>query len=117
MLARFTVQERAEKKDLNTPGGDALMKQLEGSGGLPYFAFLDARGVMVVNANRPGKDGKAPENIGYPTELFEIDWFMAMLAKAVPQMTEQERSTMDAWLRAKAKKPAAAPSGPATPKQ
>ena len=104
MVARFTVEEREQKKALNTPGGEALEKQLGGPAGLPYFAFLDSAGRRIVNSTRPGKDGKEGGNIGYPSEPFEIDWFMAMLSKAVPQMTAGERTTLENRLRAKGRK-------------
>ena len=98
MLARFTTQENKNSKAVNTPGAAELYKRLGGPGGLPFFAFLDEHGAMIVNAIRV-KDGKPAGNIGYPSEPFEIDWFMAMLAKAVPQMTAAESATLEKWLR------------------
>ena len=97
------MQEHAAKKDLNTPGGDELLTRLGGTGGLPYFAFLDAQGAMIINANRVAEDGKHNGNIGHPSEPYEIDWFMTMLAKAVPAMTPDERSTIEHWLRTQKK--------------
>ncbi len=98
----FTVQEREEKKALDTPGGDEVMKEWGGaSAGLPFFAFLDAKANLIVNtlnANRPGKDGKG-ENIGHPSEPYEVDWFMTMLEKAVPAMAPGERATLERYLR------------------
>lgn len=76
-----------------------MWKRLGGSGGPPFFAFLDARGNEIVNSNRPGKDGKAPENIGHPSEPEEVDWFLAMVHKAVPQITREESDTLEHWLR------------------
>lgn len=58
---------------------------------------------MIVNSNRPDKDGKAGGNIGHPFQPHEIDWFMAMLSKAAPEMTANERATIKRWLRAQKK--------------
>ena len=99
VIARIDVQETKEKNDLNTPGGDDLMKRLGGPAGLPFFAFMDARGAMLVNSMRPGDNGKKPENIGHPAQPEEVDWFLVMLHKAVPQMTSEESATLERWLR------------------
>lgn len=88
-----------EKENLSTPGGDILLKRLGGPAGLPFFAFLDERGGMLVNSMRPGDNGKNPANIGHPYQPEEVDWFLAMLHKAVPQMTSEESTTLEHWLR------------------
>src|ERR1051325_8670914 len=77
-----TVEERGEKKGLNTPGGDDLMKHLGGPAGLPFFAFLDPGGATIANSIRLGKNGKVEGNIGHPDKPYEVDWVMNMLAKA-----------------------------------
>jgi hypothetical protein len=101
--AYFTVQEREDKKALNTPGGDELLNSVGGgTAGLPFFAFLDAKGALLANTLRPGKDGK-PDNIGHPVQPEEVDWFMVMLGKAVPTMSPGERETLEKWLRAQKK--------------
>lgn len=96
--ARITVQERDEMKALNNPGGEQLMTRLGGIGGLPFFAFLNGQGALLVNSVRPGG-----ENIGHPVAPEEIDWFMTMLRKAVPSMTPQEMAPLETWLRAQKK--------------
>ena len=57
---KLVVQENDKNKALENPGADALLKQLGGPSGLPYSAFLDAKGALIVNSKRDG------ENIGYP---------------------------------------------------
>jgi hypothetical protein len=98
-MARVDVQEAKEKQDLNTPGGEAWLKRVGGPSGLPFFAFLDTRGNVIVNSMRPGERGKAAENIGHPEAPEEVDWFMAMLRKAVPEMTGEELGKIESWLR------------------
>ncbi len=98
-----TVEEHDGKKTLNTPGGDELLKRFGGSGGsLPFHAFVDAEGALLINSMRPGKGGK-PENIGYPGEPFEIDWFLHMLDQAAPRMTAPEKAALEKWLRSQKK--------------
>src|ERR1039458_10331589 len=63
---KLLVQENDKNKALENPGADALLKQLGGPSGLPYSAFLDAKGVLIINSKRNG------ENIGYPGEPAEI---------------------------------------------
>jgi len=98
-----TVEEHGDNKALDTPGGDELFKRLGGPAGLPFFAFLDSRGKMIVNSIRPGENGKKGSNIGHPDKPYEIDWFLAMLGKAVPAMTPEETATLEKWLRSQKK--------------
>ena len=93
------MKESEEKKTLNSPGGDELLKSVGGSDSLPYFAFLDSGGALIVNSLEPGKDGKKASNIGHPNAPHEVDWFMVMLSKAVPAMTTSERATLENYLR------------------
>jgi hypothetical protein len=88
------VQENAKNKALENPGADTLMQQLGGSGaGLPYFAFLDAKGQMIANSLLNGS------NIGYPGEPNEIDYFLQMMKKAAPKMEDSDLKTIEAALR------------------
>jgi hypothetical protein len=98
------VEERGDKAALNTPGGVELEKLLGGSAGLPFFAFLDSHGGLIVNSIAPGQGGKKGENIGHPMQPSEIDWFLAMLHKGAPKMTPEETAAIEKWLRAQKKK-------------
>ncbi len=93
------MQEHGEKEKLNHPGGDSVMETVGGKGaGLPFIAFLDAKGELITNGLRPGKG-----NIGHPFAPEEVDWFMQMLARAAPGMTATEKKTIDGWLRSQKK--------------
>jgi thiol-disulfide isomerase/thioredoxin len=98
--AYFTVQEHDEAKSLDTPGGDDMLMSLGGpkASGLPFLAFVDSTGSLIVNSMRPGEKSK-PENIGHPMQPEEVDWFMAMVAKAVPSMQPAEAATLEKYLR------------------
>ena len=93
------MQEHGEKEKLNHPGGDSVMEKVGGKGaGLPFIAFLDAKGGLIVNAIPPGQ-----RNIGHPFAPEEVGWFMQMLAKAAPRMTAAEKKTIDGGLRSQKK--------------
>ena len=97
------VEEHGDKAVLDNPGGAEWMAKVGGKdAGLPYFAFLDGSGAVLVNSMRP-QPGRKPANIGYPSEPVEIEWFMTMLAKAAPQMEASEATTLEQWLRLHAK--------------
>jgi len=99
----IAVLEEGEKKSLDTPGGDEMMALAGGPSGLPFFAFMDARGALIVNSMRPGQGGAPAANIGHPVAPEEIDWFLTMLHKAVPGITPQETAPLETWLRTQKK--------------
>ncbi len=90
---KLVVQENDKNKALENPGADALLKQLGGPAGLPYSAFLDAKGALIINSKRNG------ENIGYPGQPGEIDWFIQMMKKAAPNMFQGDLKTIETALR------------------
>ena len=94
---KLVVQENEKNKALENPGAEALLKKLGGPAGLPYSAFLDAKGTQIVNSKEGGG------NIGYPAQPAEIDWFVAMMKKAAPAMTPEDLKTIESALRKPAK--------------
>ena len=89
----LVVQEHDKNKALENPGADALFKEFGGPSGLPYSAFLDAKGALIINSKLNG------ENIGYPGEPKEIDYFLVMMKKASPTMAEADVKTIETALR------------------
>jgi thiol-disulfide isomerase/thioredoxin len=96
---KLVVQENEKNKALENPGAEALLKKLGGPAGLPYFAFLDTHGAVIVNSRRPSAVREDGENIGYPGQPIEIDWFMQMIRKAAPKISEEDLKTIEAALR------------------
>ena len=92
---KLVVQENEKNRALENPGAEALLHKLGGPGGLPYSAFLDAHGNLIVNSNLDGQPGR---NIGYPGQPEEIAWFIKMMKKAAPGMTEADLGTIEAAL-------------------
>jgi hypothetical protein len=54
---------------------------------------LDAQGGLIVTSKHKGA------NIGYPAEPAGIDWFMQMVKRAAPGITEEDRKTIETALR------------------
>jgi len=90
---KLVVQENDKNKALENPGADALLEQLGGPAGLPYSAFLDAQGALIINSKLNG------ENIGYPGQPEEIDWFIQMMKKAAPGMPAAAVKTIETALK------------------
>lgn len=94
------MQERADKAGLNNPRGKELQARLGAKdSSLPFFAFLDANGLLIVNSLRPVAGRAEGANIGHPFEPEEVDWFMVMLKKAAAQLSPEEARVVEAYLR------------------
>lgn len=67
-------------------GGKAVQGRFPkaGSGGIPWFAFLDAKGEVIVTSDGPNG------NIGYPAKPEEINHFLAMLRKAARRIEPEK---------------------------
>ena len=104
MVTKLVVMERAEKAKLNNAGGEEVMAHVGGkNAGLPFIAFLDAKGELIVNGRKPVAGKTEGDNIGHPFQPLEIEWFMSMLEKAAPAMSAAERKTLEDWLKAQKK--------------
>jgi thiol-disulfide isomerase/thioredoxin len=90
---KLVVQEDEKHKSLENPGAAEFMKQLGGPAGLPYFAFVDSKGTLIVNSKPKG------ENIGYPAKPEELTAFLEMLKKAAPAITDAELKTIESALQ------------------
>jgi thioredoxin-related protein len=101
VLASLHVQEqRGKHPELESPGGEELMGHYGGEAkGVPFLVFLDERGQLLANSNRPVKGKPVGENIGYPALPEEIDWYMVMLKKSLPDLTNADAATIEKWLR------------------
>lgn len=99
MTIYVDVQERGDKVALMHEGGEELMKSLKGErAGLPFFAFVNSKGKMIINAMQM-KRGETMGNIGHPVAPEEVTAFMKMVKKAAPKMTKSETKVLEDWLR------------------
>ena len=103
VVQHVTVQEHGAKESLDNPGGDALLKRLGGDGGLPYLAFISSGGETLTTSNEPAKEGVKGGNIGHPFQPHEVDWFLIMLRKSAPAITDAEIAPLEKYLRTQKK--------------
>ena len=95
---KLVVQENEKNKSQENAGADALQERFGGrAAGLPYSAFLDAAGSLIINSKRDGA------NIGYPAQPAEIDWFLHMISKAAPRISPEDLKTIETALRTPSK--------------
>ncbi|MGE3818481.1 MAG: thioredoxin family protein [Isosphaeraceae bacterium] len=81
-------------------GAEAILGRYkgDGSGGIPWFAFLDAQGKALIDSDGP------KGNVGYPVLPEEIAHFVAMLRKAAPSLTPADVEKVEAALKVEARK-------------
>jgi len=96
---KLVVQENGPKKSLENAGGEAFLKQWGGPAGLPYSVFLDAKGELIVSSRRTTGTGGVGDNIGYPSEPQEIEWFLQMVRKAAPKITAADLQVLESALK------------------
>jgi len=102
VITHVDVLEAAgPQKGLENSGGEELMYSLGATKntGIPFFAILTPQGVKIGDSLLPNK-----ANMGYPGEPNEIVAFMALLKKTAPKMTDDDRSTIEAFLKTPASK-------------
>lgn len=100
---KLVVQENDKNKTLENAGAEAWLKKVGGPEGLPFFAFLDANGTLIVNSKPVSNTGAAGGNIGYPAQPEEIDWFVTMIKKAAPKIGEADLKAVESTLRTQGK--------------
>jgi len=97
---RLVVHESNEKQALENSGASALLKRFGGPPELPYMVFLDPEGTVLADSRRPSSaGGGSRENIGFPVQPVEVEWFLGMLKGAAPQMAESDLKTVETVLR------------------
>ena len=99
---RLDVLEKGPNKKLQNKGGDKVLRRLGGQDvGIPFLAFVDPNGNLIVNSVRPF--GNTSQNIGYPGGLAEIDWFLKMIKTAAPGITPIDLKKIEDSLNAASK--------------
>jgi len=95
VLVPLDAMEEPEKKSLENPGVDSVLKALGLQGGPPMYAFLDADGKEIATSQvMPPDNG----GIGYPAVPAEFKAFDELLKKTAPRMTDAERATIGEYL-------------------
>ncbi|MEI6245116.1 MAG: thioredoxin family protein [Acidobacteriota bacterium] len=96
----LVVQESGEKKILENPGGAELMKGWGGTGGIPFYVFLDGKGTVLSDANNMVDAKGNKGNIGYPANPKEMAAFDDMVMRGLPKMPADVRAKIMTYLAA-----------------
>ncbi len=99
VIVHLDVMENGPQKALENAGSLEYMTKLGGEkAGLPFFAMLDPNGKVLIDSMMavPGKQEK--QNTGHPMEPSEVAHFMAMLQKAAPNMSADDRDKINKFL-------------------
>jgi thioredoxin-related protein len=99
VIVRVDVLESPDKKNLENPGGDEILKALGGDNqGIPYFAVVDANGKALVDSRRIDPKTKEGHNIGHPAAPEEVEHFMNMLKKTT-KLSATELGSIETFLK------------------
>ncbi|MFL9482214.1 thioredoxin family protein [Chitinophagaceae bacterium LWZ2-11] len=83
VIAHITVLESKEKKELENPGGEEMLKKYNGDkGGIPFWLIFDPAGNLLADSQiRPaGASISEPgKNVGCPSEKEEVIYFIKVL--------------------------------------
>jgi len=90
-LVWLDVQERGEKKALETPGADALYARWGGPGGLPFYVVLAPGGKVLGDGAK----------IGYPGTPDEVTAFLDLVRGTAPRVQPADLEHMRAFLEPK----------------
>ena len=95
VIAHLTIQESADKKALENPGGEEMAAKAGiSTGGVPVYFFLDKAGKQLATSMvMPGGN-----NIGHPATPEEIKAFDGLLIKTAPRMTAEQRAQISDYL-------------------
>lgn len=99
VVVRIDVGESEnDTRHSNTPGGVELRAALgaEGDPGYPFLVATSAEGKPLVNSYR---NGDAKDNVGYPVLPQEIDWYLKMLERAAPSLSQADLAATRNWLK------------------
>ena len=103
VIAYLDVLEHTDKKTLENPGSDELLKKFDDkNSSLPFFVILDANGNPLTDSNvrENGKlaDPNGDNNLGCPAAENEVDYFAHML-KSTSKLTDSELGIIKARFR------------------
>ena len=89
VTVKLVLMENEKNKALENAGAGQWLVRLGGPDSLPFHAFTDSRGGLIVNSRRP-----TGGNIGYPDRPEEVDWFLQMIRKAAPKISPDELAAL-----------------------
>ncbi|HET7118996.1 MAG TPA: thioredoxin family protein [Hanamia sp.] len=81
VIKHLTVDESADKKNLENPGAPVLLTQYHGDQqGIPYWFIIDKNGKFLADSRLHSDDGKVTgNNVGCPVKPDEVAYFIRVL--------------------------------------
>ena len=94
VITHLTIDESADKKNLENPGAAALNKKWGGENqGIPFWVIMDKDGSILADSQvQPGK------NVGCPATNEEVAHFINVLKKT-SSITDEEITAVEARFR------------------
>lgn len=97
-------EENGENPGRNNPGGDKVIMKYGGVSpagvvSLPYMVILDASGKLVTSSHRPSQDKSKDKNIGFPDEPADVAWFVQMMKRGAPDLSDEEAERISSLLK------------------
>lgn len=81
------IETRANMRAQQLAGADEVFSHYTRGAGLPFLVFIGADGVTITDSLASTTN----ENIGFPVEDHELEWFDTMVRTAAPRVTREER--------------------------
>jgi thiol-disulfide isomerase/thioredoxin len=102
VIAYLDVQEHADKKALENPGADDLMKKYNAqTAGLPFWLVLDPKGntLAISEMHADGTPSNvASDNVGCPASEKEVNFFVKVL-KSTSKLADSDLAIIQARFR------------------
>jgi thioredoxin-related protein len=92
VITHLVVAESKDKKNLENPGADELLKKYYGDGqGIPYWLIFDKEGKLLADSKlrTSGAGLEAGDNTGCPASEKEVAYFVDILKKT-SKLTAQQ---------------------------
>ncbi len=102
VIVHLTVDESKDKKYLENPGAEELLKKYKGEHlGIPYWFILDANGKLLADSRLPrGTDVNSKTvSVGCPASDEEVNYFINVLKKTSSLNDEQLASIEKRFLK------------------
>lgn len=88
VIRHIDVMEHGDKKVLENPGGEELLKAHGGGDGIPFWYVTDSKGQLLADSRKTGPDGRKA-NVGCPSTPDEIEHFLEVLKKTSTLSTSE----------------------------
>ncbi len=93
VVCHLTIAEAPEKRDQDNPGAQELYdKYADKNSGIPFILIMNPDGTVIADSRiKPegAKPGSSGDNIGYPSNKTEIEYYLRTLRETT-SLTESQ---------------------------